>query len=527
MARRRKGKGLVMQKIREVLRLVLVHGMGDREIGRSCAISHVTVGKYRSKVVEAGLSYSNIEAMDDSGLIRLLKIGRREARIDGRNQPDWGYVHAELKKKGVTLQLLWEEYKVSVPDGYQLSQFYGIYSQWKRRLNVVLRQTHKAGEKLFVDYAGQTVPVVDRHTGEIMDAQIFVAVLGASNYTYSEATEDQALHSWIDSHIRAFEYIGGVPQMVIPDNLRSGVTKTCRYEPEINATYHEMSVHYDTVVIPARVRKPRDKAKVEAGVLVVERWILAALRMRTFFSLVELNVVIAELLKRLNSRPFKKLDGSRLSWFEGIEKNALKPLPQERYSVAEWKRATVNIDYHVELDKHYYSAPHHLVDKEVDLRYTTTTVEIFQDRKRIASHVRSYMQGQHTTVKEHMPKSHQEYLEWSPSRIIQWANKIGKSTAGVVETIMKTRRHPEQGYRSCLGILRLGKKYTDVRLEAASTRAIAIGGYSYRSIKSILEKGLDSVPLSGTRKDGKPIVHENLRGCGYYNNQQEKEDRAC
>jgi transposase len=526
MGRRRKGKGLSMQKIREVLRLALMHGMSDREIGRSCTISHVTVGKYRSKVAEAGLSYGNIEAMDDSGLIRLLKIGRREARIDGRHQPDWEYVHTELKKKGVTLQLLWEEYKGSRPDSYQLSQFYEIYSQWKRKLNVVLRQTHKAGEKMFVDYAGHTVPVVNRHNGEIMDAQIFVAVLGASNYTYAEATEDQALHSWIDSHIRTFEYFGGVPQMVIPDNLRSGVTKACRYEPEINATYHEMSIHYDTVVIPARVRKPRDKAKVEAGVLVVERWILAALRMRTFFSLVELNEAIAELLKRLNSRPFKKLDGSRLSWFEGIEKNALKPLPQARYVVAEWKRATVNIDYHIELDKHYYSVPYQLVDKEVDLRYTTTTVEIFHDRKRIASHVRSYMQGQHTTVKEHMPKIHQEYLEWAPSRIIQWANKVGKSTAGVVETIMKTRRHPEQGYRSCLGILRLGKQYTDVRLEAASTRAIAIGGNSYRSIKSILEKGLDSVALSGSGKEVKPIVHENIRGCDYYN-QQKKEERVC
>src|SRR3989304_10208487 len=318
MARRRKGKGLVMQKIREVLRLVLVHGMGYREIGRSCTISHVTVGKYRSKVVEAGLSYSNIEAMDDSGLIRLLKIGRRETRIDGRHQPEWEYVHTELKKKGVTLQLLWEEYKVSVSDGYQLSQFYEIYSQWKKKLNVVLRQTHKAGEKLFVDYAGHTVPVVDRHTGGIREAQVFVAVLGASNYSYAEATGGQTLHNWIDSHIRAFEYFGGVPEMVIPDNLLSGVSKACRYEPDINATYHEMSVHYDTVIIPARVRKPRDKAKVEAGVLVVERWILAALRMRTFFSLIELNEAISGLLKRLNNRPFKGINSTRRQLFETL-----------------------------------------------------------------------------------------------------------------------------------------------------------------------------------------------------------------
>lgn len=526
MVRKRKGKGLSMRKIREVLRLMLVQGMGDREIGRSCVISHVTVGKYRSKVADAGLTYADIEVMDDCKLIRLLKIGSREATRDVRSQPEWEHVHTELKKKGVTLQLLWEEYRDNAPDGYQLTQFYGLYSQWKKRLNVVLRQTYKAGEKMFVDYAGHTVPVVDRHTGEIREAQVFVAVLGASNYSYAEATGDQTLHNWIDSHIRAFEYFGGVPEMVIPDNLLSGVSKACRYEPDINATYHEMSVHYNTVIIPARVRKPRDKAKVEAGVLVVERWILAALRNRTFFSLIELNEAVSELLKRLNSRPFKKLDGSRLSWFEGIEKNALKPLPQSRYAIAEWKRARVNIDYHVELDKHYYSVPYQLVDKEMELRYTTTTVEIFHNRKRIASHVRSYRQGQHTTVREHMPKSHQEYLEWTPSRIINWANKIGKSTARVVETIMNTRRHPEQGYRPCLGILRLGKKYTDARLEAASTRAIAIGGYSYRSIKSILEKGLDSVPLSGSGKEGTPIVHENIRGCDYYN-QQEKEERVC
>lgn len=527
MARKRKGKELSMRKIREVLRLVLVHGMGDREIERSCSISHATVGKYRGKAHEAGLTYADIEAMDDDRLSRILGIGEKEESRDSRPQPDWEWVHMELKKKGVTILLLWEEYRGLHPDGYQISQFHKLYAQWKKKLNVSLRQTHKAGEKMFVDYAGQTVPVIEHHSGERKEAQIFVAVLGASNYTYAEATWDQSLASWIGSHIRAFEYFGGVPGMVVPDNLKTGVSAACRYEPDINTTYHDMSVHYCTVIIPARVRRPKDKAKVEAGVQVVERWILAALRNRTFFSLQELNDAISGLLERLNSRPFKKLSGSRLSWFENIEKGSLSPLPQTRYVLAEWKKARVNIDYHVELERHYYSVPYQMVGKEVELRFTTTTVEVFHRGERIASHMRSYKQGQHTTCKEHMPKSHQEYLEWTPSRIIRWAQSIGEATAKVVETIMNTRRHPEQGYRSCLGILRLGKRYTDERLEVASKRAIAIRGYTYRSIKSILENGLDRAPLPAEAgKDTRTIIHENIRGCEYYNRANNKQERG-
>jgi transposase len=517
MGRRSSGKELSMRKIREVLRLAMVCGMGDRMIGRSCSISHATAGKYVSRVLAAGLNYSEIEEMDDNKLICLLKIGRRKEKGVSQPQPDLEWVHMELKKKGVTITLLWEEYKARYPDGYQISQFYKLYARWKEKLNVSLRHTHKAGEKMFVDYAGHTVSVVDRDTGEIRDAQIFVAVLGASNYTYVEATWDQSLPNWIVSHIRAFEYFGGVPEMVIPDNLRAGVSKACRYEPDINSTYHEMSLHYGVVIIPARVGKPKDKAKVEVGVQVVERWILAALRNRTFFSLTELNEALSGLLEGLNSRPFKKLSGSRLSLFENIEKGALSPLPQSRYVLAEWKKARVNIDYHIEFEGHFYSVPYQMVREEVTLRYTMTTIEVFHRGRRIASHMRSCRHGQHTTCREHMPKSHQEYLEWTPSRIISWANKVGEATARVVETIMNTRRHPEQGYRSCLGILRLGKRYTDARLEAASRRAIAIGGYSYRSIKSILENSLDTAPLPEGSKDKRAIIHENIRGSDYYN----------
>jgi transposase len=520
--RKQKGKELSMRKVREILRLTMVCGMGDREIARSCSVSHATVGKYRSRVLAVGTKYSEIEVMDDSELMSILKIVKKEQE-DNRHQPDWEWVYRELRKKSVTMPLLWQEYKEQSPDGYHISQFYKLYAKWKKKLNVSLRQTHKAGEKMFVDYAGQTMPVIDRKSGEIKEAQVFVAVLGASSYTYAEATYDQTVPNWISSHIRAFEYFGGVPEIVVPDNLKSGVSKACRYEPDINTTYHEMALYYGTAIIPARVRKPKDKAKVEAGVQLVERWILAALRNRTFFSLSELNDAISLLLERLNRRAFKKLRGSRLSWFETMEKGTLRSLPQTRYLLAQWKKARVNIDYHVELDRHYYSVPYQIVGEEVDLRYTTTTIEVFYRSRRLASHRRSYKERQHTTCREHMPKSHQMYLEWPPSRIISWAHKVGEATAKVVETILKTRRHPEQGYRSCLGILRMGNRYSDARLEAASRRAVSIGGYSYRSIKSILEKGLDKVPITETTNNAKEVVHENIRGLDYY---RQKKNRS-
>jgi transposase len=453
--------------------------------------------------------------MTESEIEQLFKVGSCGQPLNSKPQADWGWIHKEMRKKGVTLRLLWEEYKNIHPDGYELSRFYELYKQWRMKLNVTFRQTYKAGEKMFVDYAGQTVPVTDRHTGTVKEAQVFVAVLAASNYSYAEATWDQTLHNWIESHVRAFEFFGGVPQIIIPDNLKAGVSKACRYEPDMNPTYHDMAVHYGAVVIPARVRKPKDKAKVETGVLIVERWILASLRNRTFFSIGELNKAISELLGKLNTRSFQKMEGSRLSWFEGIERETLMPLPQSRYVLAEWKKARVNIDYHMELNRHYYSVPYQLVHEEVETRYTSTTVEIFRRGKRVASHKRDDTPGRYTTLMEHMPKSHQQYLEWTPSRIIRWAGTIGKSAASVMETIMETRRHPEQGYRACLGIMRLGKRYSEERLEAACERAIVIGGYSYKSVQSILERGLDRIPLPN-----KParirIDHSNIRGQRYY-----------
>jgi transposase len=504
-----------MRKIREVLRLALNCNMGHREIARSCSVAPATVGNYVNPVKEKGLSYAEISRMSDDELRRFFQGPKPEQKA--RPEPDWEEIHRELKQKGVTLQLLWQEYKQAHPDGWQSTQFCEHYNRWKGKLDISLRQTYKAGERMFVDYAGLTVPVTERDRGLVWEAQIFVAALGASNYTYAEATRDQTLPNWIGSHIRAFEYFQGVAQIIVPDNPKVGVSAPCRYEPDINPTYHDMARHYGCAVIPARVRKPQDKAKVETAVQIVERWILAPLRKRTFFGLPELNQAIWELLEAMNNRPFQKLSGSRRSWFLSIDRPALLPLPQTRYTFAEWKYAKVNIDYHVELFRHYYSVPYQLIHETAEIRYTRTTVEIFHKSSRVASHLRDDTPGMHTTVKEHMPRSHQEYLDWTPSRIINWAAKVGEATAQVVETVMNEREHPAQGFRSCMGIMSLGKRYSPERLEAACRRAIIIRGCRYRSIRSILEKGLDKQPLPEINDPGRlPIEHRNIRGSEYY-----------
>jgi len=381
-----------------------------------------------------------------------------------------------------------------------------------------MRQVHLAGEKLLIDYCGQTVPVIDQSSGEVHACQIFVAVLGASNFTYAEATYTQGLPDWIGSHVRALQFIDGVPEILVPDNLLSGITKACRYEPGVNRTYQELAVHYGAAVIPARVRKPKDKAKVEAGVLLVQRWILAALRNRTFFSLVELNASIRELLERLNNRPFKKLSGSRMSRFLEIDKPALQPLPALAFEYAEWKiRKRPGIDYHVEVYDHYYSVPYQLRNEYLDVRLTGSIVEAFFHNKRVASHIRSYAKGRYTTLTEHMPKSHRDYAEWTPERVIRWASETGKATEDLVTAILSKHLHPQQGFRSCLGIITLAKKFGKERVEAACKRALAIGGTSFKSVKSILETGLDKKPLPEPRASSQMIAHSNIRGREYYN----------
>lgn len=482
----------------------------------SCGISRPAVDEYLRRAEAAGLSWPLPATLDDAALERLLFPAAPPLPAQARGLPDWPTIHRELRRKGVTLFLLWQEYREQHPQGYQYSWFCERYRAWRGRLDVVMRQEHRAGEKLFVDYAGQTVEVVDRLSGEIRTAQLFVAVLGASNYTYAEATWTQGLEDWIGSHQRCFRYLGGVPEIIVPDNLRSGVSKTHRYEPDTNPTYQEMASHYGVAVLPARVRRPRDKAKVEAGVLVVERWILAALRNRSFFSLAELNAAIRELLERLNARPFKKLPGSRREHFAQLDKPALQPLPAAPYVYAEWKKARVHIDYHVEVDGHYYSVPHTLVKKQLEVRITRNTIECFQRGNRVASHRRSYHKGRHTTTSAHMPEAHRQASGWSPERLANWAAETGPATEKLVLTVLSARKHPQQAYRSCLGILRLGKAYGSERLEAACRRALTLGSHSYKSIESILKHRLDERPLTQQADPPLPEDHDNIRGPSYY-----------
>lgn len=503
-----------MKKAKEVLRLKFDLGLGSRQIARSLKISHSTVGKYLKKAESAGICWPLEENLDDDALDARL-FGKKTAPKKDKPKPDVEYIRRELSKKGVTLTLLWQEYLKDNPDGYRYTQFCEYFRKYQKSLDVSLRMPHKAGEKMFVDYAGQTMFVVDRDTGEAKEVQIFVSVLGASDYIYAEATPTQELPFFIGSHVHAFSFYGGVPKITVPDNLKAGVTKACRYEPEVNSTYLDMASFYGCAIIPARPAKPKDKAKVENAVLQVERWVLAPLRHRVFFSISELNEAMRELLVKLNEKPLTKIGKSRRSLFEEIDKPALKPLPPRLYEFATFKKARVNIDYHIEVDSVYYSCPYQLTKKEVEVRLTTRVVEIFYRGKRIASHVRSYHKGTFVTKDEHRPKSHQKHLEWTPSRMISWAKETGEATSNLVAAIFKTRAHPEQGYRSCLGIIRLSKRYGPDRIEAASRRALDLGAISYKSVKSILETGLDKVPA----EEGAvqiSIEHENIRGSIYY-----------
>ena len=506
-----------MRKIKEVLRLKWAHKLSNRKIAKSCFISRSTVADYLLRAKLAGLSWPIAPELDDAAIENLLFPVTDKSIPAERRMPDMEYLYRELKRKSVTIQLLWYEYKQANTDGYQYSQFCNLYRQWVKKLDLTLRQEHRAGEKLFIDYAGQTVSIVDPKTGEITEAQIFLAALGASNYTFVEASLSQDLPSWIKSHVHAFEFFGGVAEILVPDNLKSGVTNPCRYEPDINPTYQDLAEHYGTTVIPARSRRPKDKAKVESAVFVAERWILAALRNHTFFSLAELNRAIAEKLHDLNNRKFQKLNTTRRQLFETIDRPALKPIPSRPYEYAEWKRARVNIDYHIEIDRHYYSVPYQLAREQVDVRLTSSTVEVLFKNRRVASHQRDYRKGAFITLTEHMPKSHQRYLEWTPSRIIRWAEKNGPKTQKLITRILDSKTHPEQGYRSSLGIMHLGKAYSPERLEAACERALFINAYSYKSVQSILKKGLDQQPfLFEQIENTQPLNHHNIRGKHYY-----------
>ena len=505
-----------MRKIKEVLRLHFESRLSERQISKICVLGKGTVRRFLKRAGAAGLSWPLAPDLDDAALEKQLFPPPPPPSAGQRPQPDFAAIHKELKGPNVTLQLLWEEYKQEHPDGYSYSRLSELYGEWAKRLDLVLRQDHRAGEKMFVDHAGQTVAIIDRLTGETREAYVFVAVLGASNYTYAGATWTRGLRDWISSHVRAFEFFQGCTRLVVPDNWKSGVKQPCYYEPELNPTYNDLAVHYGVGILPARPYHARDKAKVEAGVQVVQRWVLAALRKRQFFSLAELNEAIGELTGKLNRRPFRKLPGTREELYRSIDLPVLRPLPAQPYVFAEWKRARVNIDYHVELEHHYYSVPYQLVGKQVDVRHTGTTVEILYQGKRLASHARSNRPGKHSTLPEHRPKAHQKYLEWTPSRIVEWAATIGPFTAQLAERIMAEKPHPEQGYRSCMGLIGLGRRYGNERLEAAAQRAIHLQAHSYPSVKSILARGLDRQNVIESAPLAPPVEHPNIRGAAYY-----------
>ncbi|HRY49097.1 MAG TPA: IS21 family transposase [Candidatus Paceibacterota bacterium] len=515
-----------MRYVKDILRLKHQNQLSVREIAGSCGLPASTVGDYLQRAQAAGLNWPLPEGISDAELMeRLLKCADSSPHSGpGKPTPDWPILHKELGRKGVTLQLLWQEYRQAHPEGYQRSQFCQLYRDWAKTLDPVLRQAHQPGQKLFVDWAGVKVPI-HHADGSVTQASLFVAVMGFSNKTYVEAFPNEQLEHWIAAHCHAFAFYGGLTRAVVPDNPKTAVTHPCRYEPVLHRSYQEMARHFGTVILPARIKKPRDKAKAETGVQIVERQILALLRDQRFFSVGELNQALRPLLDRLNAQEFQKLEGTRNSWFEAQEKPVLLPLPTQPFELATWGKATVNIDYHAVVDYHGYSVPYSLVHQVLETRSTATTVEFFHQGKRVAAHVRSYESGKFTTLEEHRPKSHQRYLAWTPSRLIDWARQTGPQCAQLVEQILKDRPHPEMGFRSCLGIIRLGKGVGAERLEAACARALRWGTCSYRSVKSILENHLDRQNLEPELPLSSP-VHSNVRGQAYYAQASQVEE-AC
>lgn len=509
MARRKRS----MRQIKRILELHHEKGLSIREISCSLGLPASTVGDYLRQAATAGLGWPVPAELSESELHERLR-GTSATPTLQRPLPDYEQIREELSKKGVTRRLLWEEYRREHPDGYGLSQFCDLYRRWLGTIDPVLRQVHAPGEAMYVDWAGMGVPIRDPLSGVEGKASLFVAVLGYSNFVYAEAFADQCLGAWITGHIHAYEAFCGVPRRTVPDNPRTAVIRACRYEPEMNPTYNEMAEHYGTVIMPARVKRPRDKAKVETAVQIAERRILAALRDHTFLGLGDANGAIRQKLAELNVQPFQKLDGTRQSRL-AEEQPHLRPLPAHRYDLSRWTNAKVNIDYHVAADNHFYSVPYQHVGATVEVRTTDSTVEIFRNGQRIAAHARSRKRGGFTTLAAHRPKAHQAHLDWSPSRLIHWAASVGPATREVVEHILQSKPHPEQGYRSCLGILRLAKGTGPERMEKASRRALRYGLCSYRQIKSILENRLEEEPQPSAPSQTAP-EHPNLRGPGYY-----------
>ena len=506
---------LTMRQMRQMLRLA-GDGVSAREIGRTLGAARSTIQDNLARAATAGLSWPLPPELTDALLERRLfaragvKQGARR-----RAEPDWATLAREVKRPGVNLMILWDEYRAVHPDGYGYSRFCDLFREFERRLSPVMRQHHPAGDKVFVDYSGKKIAITDSVTGVVRHAEIFVAVLGASNLTFAEATWTQALPDWIGAHVRLFRYLGGVPRLVVPDNLKSGVHKESFYDPEINRSYAMMAAHYGVGVFPARPRRPKDKAKVEAGVRFAQSYILGRLRHRTFFSLAEANAAIGEAVERINAHVMRRLGVSRRQLFESVERPALRPLPAEDHQYAEWRLARVGLDYHVEADGYFYSVPHALIRAEVDVRLAERTIEIFHRGQRVAAHQRRYGGRRHGTHPDHMPSAHRRYAEWTPERLQRWARSIGPNTEGLIVAVLANRPHPEQGFRTCLGVLRLYRGLPSGRAEAVSARAVEIGALNYKSVASIIANNLDQATRART---GESVVidHGNIRGPGYF-----------
>ncbi len=501
-----------MRKLKEAARLLLEFKLGVRPIARACNISTSTAHAYVDRLKELDVPYAEIAAMGEDELAELLFT--KEEKAPAKPLPDFEYLSKEMTKPGVTLQLLYEEYRRDNPDGYERSRFYDLHRDWIKKVDPVMRFNHKAGEKMFVDFSGDKAHYQDPATGKIIEAELYVSVLGASSYLFARAVSDQTVENFVDCTIRAFEFYDGCSECLVIDNLKSGVTHACFYEPDINKTFAAMAEHYRVAVLPTRVKKARDKAKAESGVLQAQRRILASLRNRTFFSLAELNAAIAEETKKLNERPMTGIGKSRYGRFIEIDKPALRPLPEERYRITAWKKATVHIDYHVDVEKTYYSVPYTLIGQKVDISYTNSIVEIYHLGKRVASHMRVDKPGAFVTDRLHMPHEHRRFLEWTPERIKSWGAKIGPNTRMLMEAIMEHREHPEHGYRNCLGLIRLAKLYQAERVEQACLRALDLQAYNYRSVKSLLERGLEKANPEAKQKV--LPLHSNVRGKNYY-----------
>ncbi len=506
-------KRISMRQLREVLRLRLKADLSIRQIRDTLRLSVGAIQKVTHTAAELGLAWEAVEQLDDQTLAHHFYPASDTRASKQLQLPDWVEVHQELKRKGVTKHLLWEEYTQAYPNRcYSYPQYCFLYKDWLKKQKRSMRQIHKAGEKLFVDYAGQTMPIVCGTTGEVQFAQIFVAVMGASNYVFCEATWSQRLPDWLGSHARAFEFLGGVPTMVVPDNLKSGVTKACRYDPDINPSYNQLAAHYGVAIVPARPLKPKDKAKAEVGVQIIERWILARLRHQTFFSLAELNHCIRALLVEVNNKPFKQLKGTRQQWFDSLDKPALAPLPKHAYQYTEIKTVKVNIDYHIQYDHHLYSVPHHLVGEKIELHASNNLIELYFQHQRVTSHVRKYRPGM-TTVPEHMPVKHEKHHQWNAGRLMNWAKDIGDDVLVWAQTLLKQKQHEEQAYRVCLGLLNLSRDYPAKRINTACAIANQHKLYRLKQIKSILLSNQDQLPQAQPEQQPLlPQAHENIRG---------------